>query len=199
MKRSFPFLALLCVVMYFTQGEFSFRFGDMKASVKKIELTKNELKMTNPKLEGHDPKSGSYLITADTAVQKSSEPSVIYLKVVDGKLVHEKNGTMTLIANEGVFNTKTEVLDLSGDILVTSTNGMKARLETANIIIKGQKISSDRPVYVEMNNNTIRAESMSIDGLAKTVDFYGKVRVRLIKSPKTKTKADDTDNGLSAN
>lgn len=184
MRRAFPVLAILSVGFYFLQGGFSVNYGDMKASVEKVELTRNELKMTNPRLEGHDEKAGSYLVTADTAVQKSATPHIVQLDKVDGKLEHPSNGSMTLTANDGVFDTKTEVMDLSGDIVIKSTNGMQARLEDANIIIKTQKISSDRPVYVEMNGSTIRADRIRIDGLAKTVDFVDRVKVRLIKSPK---------------
>lgn len=191
MRRVFPVLAVLSVGFYFIKGEFSVNYGDMKASVEKVELTRNELKMTNPRLEGHDQKAGSYLVTADTAVQKSATPHVVQLNKVNGKLEHPSNGTMTLTANDGVFDTKTEVMDLTGDIVINSTNGMKAQLDNANIVIKTQKISSDRPVFVEMNGSTVRAGRIRIDGLAKTVEFIDRVRVELIKSPDKAVVADN--------
>lgn len=189
LRRVFPALALISVGFYFIGGEFSFKYGDHKASVEKIELTKNELKMTNPRLEGHDKKAGSYVILADSAVQKASAPHVIHLDKVDGKLVHPQNGTLTLTANNGVFDSNAEVMDLSGDIIVKGSEGLKARLSTANILIKTQKITSNEPVFAEMNGSTIRAERVEFDGLSKTVLFQERVRVKLIKRPDEKVKA----------
>lgn len=189
MRRLFPLFSLLCVGFYFIGGEFSVNYGNMKASVKKIEFSKNELKMINPRLEGHDEKAGSYLITADNAVQSVDAAHVIRLNSVDGKLEHPKNGILKLKANEGVFDSKTEILDLAGDIVVTGDNGVMAKLEKANIIFKTQKISSELPVYAEMNGSTIRSERVQIDGLSKTVLFLDRVRVKLIKAPKAAEKA----------
>lgn len=184
MRRLFPVLAVVCVGMYFFSGKFTFQFKDMKASVERIELSKDELKMINPRLEGHDEKSGSYLVIADSATQKSGSPDIIELDQVDGKLVHPKNGTITLKSNYGKFDTKSEILWLSGDILIVGTNGMRARLEDAKIIFKEQLISSDNPVFVEMNGSTIRAHRLFIEGTKKIMTFSDRVNVRLIKNPK---------------
>lgn len=188
MRRLFPFLAILCVTFYFIGGEFSINYGDMKASVKKIELSRNELKMISPRLEGHDEKAGSYLVTADTATQKADAAHIIRLDQVDGTLEHPTNGKINLTANEGVFDSRSEVLDLAGNILVTGENGLRARLEKANIIFKKQAISSDQPVYAEMNGSTIRSDRVQFDGLTSTVLFIDRVRVKLIKAPKTSDK-----------
>lgn len=200
LRRVFPVMAVLCVGAYFVTGEFAVQYGDLKASVKKVEITKNELKMTNPRLEGHDAKAGSYLVTADTATQKASSPYVINLKVINGKLEHPQNGVVNLKANDGVFDTKKEELSLKGDLVVTAENGMVARLEQAYIIFKKQEISSDKPVFVEMNSSTIRAERMHMNGLTKELTFTDRVRVKLIKTPDQPVgkKASDTDASTEA-
>lgn len=187
LRRLLPVMAGLCCCLYFITGKFSFQYKGIKASVEKINVSKNELKMTNPRLEGHDKKSGSYLVTAATATQKSNTPYVIHLQTVDGKLDHPKNGTVYLKANNGVFNTKKEILELAGDMEIKAPNGMTARLDRAKIVFKKQKITSDRPVFVEMESGTIRADRVEIDGLAKTLIFSDRVRVRLLKSPNRKT------------
>lgn len=184
LRRTLPVLAVVCCFAYFFTGKFSFQFKDHKVSVEKIDVSKNELKMTNPRLEGHDKKAGSYLVTADTATQKANSPYVINLNQISGKLDHPKNGAIHLRAKTGVFNTKQEVLNLSGDLVINAPNGMQARLDRAEIIFKKQTISSDRPVYVQMESGTIRAERVFIDGATKTITFQDRVKVRLIKTPK---------------
>ncbi len=131
LRRLLPLLSLVCCLAFFATGKFSFEYKDIKASVEKIDVNKNELKMTNPRLEGHDKKAGSYLVTASTATQKSDSPYVLHLDTIDGKLDHPKNGTVLLKARKGVFNTKQEVLQLAGDLENKAPNGMIAQLETA--------------------------------------------------------------------
>ncbi|MBO6549635.1 MAG: LPS export ABC transporter periplasmic protein LptC [Rhizobiales bacterium] len=184
LRRLLPVLAVFCCFAYFVTGKFSLQFKDHKVSVEKIDVNKNELKMTNPRLEGHDKKAGSYLVTAATATQKANSPYVIRLDTIDGKLDHPKNGTVFLKAQTGVFDTKQEILQLSGDLEVKAPNGMIARLDTAKITFKQQKITSDKPVYVQMDSSTIRADKVHIDGLTKIITFQDRVKVRLIKTPK---------------
>jgi len=184
MRRVFPILALICVCVYFLKGDFSVQYKNAKVSVKDIQLTKNELKMINPRMEGHDEKSGSYLIIADSASQKTGSPTIVHLVKIDAKLDHPTNGTMLLTAERGKFDTKTEVLDLYENIRVSGTNGLIAHLESANIVIKQQIITSDALTFIKMNGNTINASKLSINGLTKVMTFTDRVKVRLIKSPK---------------
>lgn len=184
LRRTLPVLAVICCFAYFFTGKFSLQFNDHKVSVDKIDVNKNELKMTNPRLEGHDKKAGSYLVTADTATQKANSPYVINLNQIRGKLDHPKNGIIHLRAKRGVFNTKKEILNLSGDLVINAPNGMQAQLDRAKIYFKSQTIRSNKPVYVQMESGTIRAERVFIDGVKKVITFQDRVKVRLIKTPK---------------
>ena len=184
LRRTLPVLAVICCFAYFFTGKFSLQLNDHKVSVDKIDVNKNELKMTNPRLEGHDKKAGSYLVTADTATQKANSPYVINLNQIRGKLDHPKNGIIHLRAKRGVFNTKREILNLSGDLVINAPNGMQAQLDRAKIYFKSQTIRSNKPVYVQMESGTIRAERVFIDGVKKVITFQDRVKVRLIKTPK---------------
>ena len=183
LRRFFPVLAVLCVGIYFLKSDFEIHHKDFKASVQDIQLTKNELKMINPRLEGHDKESGSYLVIADTASQKSGSPHLIHLQKIDAKLDHPQNGQITLKADKGLFDSKSEILELFDNIHIVSANGMKAWLKTAKIVFKGQIITSNQPVFIEMNGSTIHANTLRIEGVKKLITFKKAVKVRLIKSP----------------
>ena len=183
LRRLFPVLAILCVGVYFIKSDLEIHHKDFKASVQDIQLTKNELKMINPRLEGHDEKSGSYLVIADTASQKSGSPHLVHLQKIDAKLDHPTNGKTTLKADRGRFDSKSEILELFDNIRIVSANGMKARLKTATVVFKGQIITSNQPVFIEMNGSTIHANTLRIEGVKKLITFKKAVKVRLIKSP----------------
>ena len=61
--------------------------------------------------------------------------------------------------------------------------GLKAQLETANVVFKKQLITSKAPVYIERSGSTIEAQGMSYEGIKKLMTFFGPVKVKLIKSP----------------
>ncbi len=184
LKRVFPLFAVLCVSAYLLSGDFSVDYKDMKASVESIQLTKNELKMINPRLEGHDEKAGSYLVLADEASQKAGSPYIIHLKKINATLTHPDNGLIKLTALRGTFDSKAEILDLEGNIRIVGDDGLNARLERANIIFKEQLITSNEPVFIVRSGSTIDAVGMKFEGTKKHMTFFGPVRVRLIKSPK---------------
>ena len=183
MKRAFPLLAVLSLSVYAFKSDFSIEYKDMKASVESIKLAKNELKMINPRLEGHDAKAGSYLVLADEASQKANSPYTIHLKKIDATLTHPQNGVVKLTALRGTFDSKAEILDLDGDLRLSGEGGLKAQLETANVVFKKQLITSKAPVYIERSGSTIEAQGMSYEGIKKLMTFFGPVKVKLIKSP----------------
>ena len=189
LRRVLPVLAVICVGVYFIQTDFSVAYKNMKASVDAIKLTKNELKMINPRLEGHDKKSGSYLILADFATRKSGEPDVIYLDTINAKLDRPKNGTLRLTAEAGRYATKKEILHIERNVKINGQDGLFAQLERATVNMKQQVISSDRPVYFERFGSTIRAETLDVRTQEKVMTFRGRVKVKLIKAPEKKTGA----------
>lgn len=186
LRRALPLLALVCVSLYFFKGDFALEYKDMKASVEAVKFSKDELKMINPRLEGHDEKTGSYLIIADEASQRTSTPHLIRLKNITAKLDHPQNGSINMRAPEGAFDTKSEVLDLVGAIDIKGDDGLAASLTEATIEIKQQLITSGKPVFIERLGSSIEAQGIKIEGLTKVMNFVGPVKVKLIKSPEQK-------------
>ena len=183
LRRALPVLACCCVGVYFLSTDFSVAYKNMKASVEAVKLTKNELKMINPRLEGHDKKSGSYLILADFATRKTSEPDLIHLDNINAKLDHPQNGTLRLTAEAGQYSNKKEHLTIEKNVRLTGDHGLKATLERAKIDMKQQIITSNTPVYIERQGSTIHANTLVVRGQEKVMIFRGKVKVKLIKTP----------------
>ena len=78
------------------------------------------------------------------------------------------------------------MLHLYGGIEVASSSGMVAHLDTADIDMKTQVISSQDPVEVKHLNGTINARTMEISMDERVVIFRGQVRVHLKKRPDAK-------------
>jgi lipopolysaccharide export system protein LptC len=83
-------------------------------------------------------------------------------------------------ARRGLFDTKTQLLNLSDDILLQSTTGYEARLTQAAVDFGAGTVSSDEPVAVKLLNGTLDAKQLRITENGAVVRFDGGVSMILI-------------------
>ncbi len=178
-----PVLAAGIAGLYFLSPRIYVTIGDMDASVAGLVIEKGRLRMINPKLEGASGKQGVYVVTADYAEQVVANPDIIYLTGLKAEMNDDRKGWSRLYAPKGTFHTKTEKLELTGDIRTAQSGGMTARLSSASIDMKKQIIVSNEPVDVDFLNGTLRADTMTIHSGENRVIFRKNVRVHILKRP----------------
>lgn len=191
LRIALPVLAVGVAALYFMSPRIEMSFGDMSASVDGVVIDKGNLRMLNPKIEGVNDKQGTYMVTAKYADQVIANPDVIHLTDVKAEINSATKGWSRLSAPKGTFNSKTEKLELIGDIRTAQSGGMTARLSQATIDMKAQIIVSNEPVDVDFLNGTVRSDTMIIHTGEKRVIFQKNVRVHIRKRPE-KTEAAPT-------
>lgn len=184
-----PVLAVGVAGLYFISPKIRLTIGDMNASVAGVVIEKGRLRMINPKLEGVNDKQGVYVVTADYAEQVVANPDIIYLTGIKAEMKNTQKGWSRLSAPKGTFETKTEKLELIGDIRTAQSSGMTARLTRATIHMKKQLIVSNEPVDVVFLNGTVRSDAMTIHTGERRVIFRDNVRVHVRKRPEKKAVA----------
>lgn len=184
-----PVLAVGVAGLYFISPKIRLTIGDMNASVAGVVIEKGRLRMINPKLEGVNDKQGVYVVTADYAEQVVANPDIIYLTGIKAEMSNAQKGWSRLSAPKGTFETKTEKLELIGDIRTAQSSGMTARLTRATIDMKKQLIVSNEPVDVVFLNGTVRSDAMTIHTGERRVIFRDNVRVHVRKRPEKKAVA----------
>lgn len=177
-----PLAAAGALGLYFIPSEISVTINGQKATIESVELTSDKLKMINPKLIGFSKKNGSYVITADHALQDINNPDVIELVNIVADIKNKKRGWTRIISNNGLFYTKKEFLTLTGNIQVTSESGMKADMEIAEIDMKTHTITSKKPVVIEILGSTVHSREMTIDTSTRKIDFFKDVKVHIKES-----------------
>lgn len=183
LRVAFPLCALAILGLYFFSTGLTVAIGDMEASVSRVEIDKDRLRMVDPKMEGVTEDQGAYTVTADFAEQEIANPNIVHLTEVRARLDSSSQEWTRLTAPQGVFNTRKEMLELTGDIKVTSSSGMTTHLTRADIDMRAQHAVSDEPVLVEGLNGTINAETMEVRFEERAVIFRGNVRVHTYKRP----------------
>lgn len=134
-------------------------------------------KVQDPHFTGFDRERQPYSVSAASARQSETEPSRVFLETVRGELKLRESGDILLVvADEGLYDSKSDTLDLSGNVRLTSTGQYTARLETARVFLESWRVRSEDPVEVTFTDGTVHANGMEIKDDGGQILFFNKVR-----------------------
>lgn len=168
--------------------------GQIKVAVKGGEVTANVdvsregLKMINPRLKGVHEKHGTYDVRADFATQNVKNPELIALNKINADLVSKEGKKTTMTAPSGLYHSKKEELTFDNGVVIGGDGGMTGKLKTATAFIQNHVLISPDPVELSFHDSTIQAQSMTLYTDESRVIFTGDVRVHLERAPKEGTK-----------
>lgn len=158
--------------------------------ISKLAVQGTKITMESPHLAGFTSDQRPYELWAKSATQDVSDPNNVELHELRAKVQMEDKTGVTMDARSGLFDSKSQLLDLKDDIFLQSTTGYEARLTQASVDLGAGTVSSDRPVAVKMLNGTLDANTLRISEGGALVTFNGGVSMILI--PDGPTKADGT-------
>jgi lipopolysaccharide export system protein LptC len=162
----------------------------------KLGVSGTKITMSSPHLAGFTPDNRPYELWAKSAVQDVTNPNNVELNELRAKVQMEDKTGITMDAKTGLFDTKTQLLDLKDNIFLQSTTGYEARLTQATVDIGGGIVTSDQPVSVKLLNGTLDANRLKISENGALVRFDGGVSMILI--PDQLPKDGSTDNQAPA-
>ena len=145
-----------------------------------LVVSGTKITMESPRLAGFTPDKRPYEMQATTATQDVTDPDHVELHTLQAKVRMEDNSTVTLNSRTGMFNTKTQVLDLHKDILMQSSTGYEARLTHAMVDMGRGTVTSDQPVDVKLLNGTLTADTMQVTEKGDVVRFEKNVVMHLV-------------------
>ena len=141
--------------------------------------------MIEPHVRGVNDRGEPYDITADSATQAASNPELMYLQVVRGKMTGADGKMSTLTAPDATNNNKTEEINFDNGVAVTHDGGMSATFQAATAYMKAQTMISKMPVVVRLHESTINAENMTLYWGENRAVFEGSVRTHIEREPDT--------------
>ena len=144
-----------------------------------VVVSGTKITMQQPRIAGFTRDQRQYEMTAQAAAQDLLKPDVVELQGIQAKM-EMQDQVVTTTAKSGIFNSKTEMLTLQQNVLVTSSSGLKAQLAEAVIEIRSGKVVSEKPVEVTTPTMTINANRMEIVESGDVVRFERGVSVTLI-------------------
>jgi lipopolysaccharide export system protein LptC len=152
----------------------------MPVDIGSLVVSGTKIMMQQPRLSGFTRDNRRYDLTAQSAGQDLTKPDMVELNGIQATMEMQDKNVYETTARTGFYNSKTELLTLSQNIVVTSTNGYQARLSEAVVDIRAGKITSDRPVEVRTSTWTVNANRMEIAEAGELMKFERGVSVTLL-------------------
>lgn len=196
LRKAVPAVVVVALAVIVVASVFNpFRIlGKLPIDIAGLAVQGTKITMESPHLSGFTSDQRPYELWAKSATQDVSDPNSVELHELRAKVQMEDKTGVTMDARNGLFDSKTQLLDLKDDIFLQSTTGYEARLTQASVDLGAGTVSSDEPVAVKLLNGTLDAKTLRITEGGALVKFDGGVTMILI--PEGASKSDGT--GVSA-
>jgi lipopolysaccharide export system protein LptC len=139
-----------------------------------------KITMEKPHLSGFTSDARAYELSADAAKQDLTKPDMIELSNLRAKVQMQDKSTVQISAAAGLYDNKSEMLNLERDIMLTSSAGYTSRLSEATVDIRKGNVVSKHPVEVEMLQGNLNANGLEIVDSGDLVRFDGGVNMTVM-------------------
>ena len=191
MRRLFMLAAIGGPVLVVVFGLVNpFRILPKQLTLGAIGLNGSRITMELPKLSGFRSDGRPYTVRAASGVQDAKQPDLIELNALEAQFTDSDGKLIDVSAARGLYDTKKELMDLSGGARIRAKSGYDVVLKSAHLDFKAGSLVSLDPVTMVMTGGTVAALSVAVADSGARVTFEGDVR--------TVMKADRADAGLRA-
>ena len=139
-----------------------------------------KITMEKPHLSGFTSDARAYELSADAAKQDLTKPDMIELSNLRAKVHMQDKSTVQISAAAGLYDNKSEVLNLERDIMLISSAGYTSRLSEATVDIRKGNVVSKHSVEVEMLQGNLNANGLEIVDSGALVRFDGGVNMTVM-------------------
>ena len=165
-------LTLITLVVWLDPLRF---YRNLPVEFGRISITDNKLTIEAPKLSGFTQDRKPYSVTADSAAQDLSQPSVIELAGISGKVELANRGETEMRAKEGVYDMKAGTLRMTGGLEITASGGYQILLKDAFVEIRKGHIVTTNPVKAVFPDGSLDAGRLEIFDHGDRARFDGGV------------------------
>jgi lipopolysaccharide export system protein LptC len=136
-----------------------------------------KLVMSSPHLNGYNKDNKPYSMTASRATQEANNSGVITLEGIQAELPVGDRGVAKVEAASGIYDNANGRLQLDKDFIVTTNEGLRAVMHSADVNLKSGQITTDKPVDIRNGNTHILADSMQVKDNGKVLIFENRVQM----------------------
>lgn len=144
--------------------------SSLPVNLDKLVVSGTKITMEKPRIAGFTHDARAYEMSAEAAQQDLTKPDLVELHNLHAKLQMQDKSMMTMSAADGVYNAKTQTLQLVKDILL-SNNTYQGRLSEATIDVSKGNVVSNAPVELKMLQGKLNANHLEVVNSGDLVRF----------------------------
>ena len=177
-KYALPIFGFLLLVMLVV-SPFD-RKGDVSFILDKNQVDKAEerMKIESARYAGEDNDGRSFVITADHAVQPTSDQPVVNIEGMKARLDLER-GAVAMAALKGMYDLDRKLVSVVGPIHIAGPDGYTMKTRDVTVDFANKVMASDGPVSGTMRLGEFSAGRMTTDLENRTVRLDGGVRLKI--------------------
>jgi lipopolysaccharide transport protein LptA len=155
------------------------KLGGGTLKVQQLAITADDLKMKGVTYDGITKDGGRYDVRAAEAQVDISQKGPVRLVGIDGDL-KQTNGVKTnLKSTRGILDNDKGEMDLYDGVVIDASNGLKARMKSAKVFNKENRVIAKEGVVADTATGRIAANAMELQTKDRKGVFTGDVAVRL--------------------
>lgn len=179
MKWLLPITAIVLIAIAFVIPGLQGEDDTISLEYLKISESDQKLTMTKPRFLSSDKGNQNYMVTADSATQKTTDDKRIELINMQADITLKNGQWISVSAPKGWLNPDTEVLDLTGGVEIFSDNGNQIFAKTAQVTLKEKRVTSPDGLQGHGPLGDLKADSFVANQLTGTLKFVGNVKMTL--------------------
>ena len=143
-----------------------------------VAMATERLRLDRAVYRGETAKGEAFVISAGSAVQRSSAAPVVELKSLTAKLAMA-DGPATVIAPAGRYFLETDKLQISGPVTLDSAAGYSVDSATVDIDLNSRAVTTEAAVTGKLPIGSFRAGRLSADIQGRKMVLYDGVHLRI--------------------
>jgi lipopolysaccharide export system protein LptC len=168
-------VALLAIAPFDRRGDVSFILDK-----KGVDKATERMRIESARYAGEDNRGNKFTITADRAIQQSSDIPVVMIEGMRASLALGQ-GPLLIAADRGKYDLDNHLVDVSGPVRVSGGDGYKLDTTDVRVDLKQRTLNSAGRVSGAMRLGQFEAGQMHADLGTRTVVLDGGARLKIVQ------------------
>jgi lipopolysaccharide export system protein LptC len=168
-------IAVLALAPLGKKGDVSFILDK-----KKVQSAHERMRVDQARYVGTDDKGQKFEITANNAVQPSSDVPIVNIDGMFAEL-EQPQGPLRIGANQGRYNLDTQKIAIDGPVRVAGGDGYHLATRDVTVDMKKRQLQSAGPVAGSMRLGDFQAGQLKADLGSRTVVLDGGARLKIVQ------------------
>ena len=168
-------ILLLAIAPFDKRGDVSFILDKNK-----VDEAQERMRVEAARYTGTDDKGQMFAISADRAIQPTSDEPVVAIEGMRARLDLAR-GPLSIIALRGRYDLDKQSVAVDGPVRVTGPDGYRLETRDVGIDLKKRQLASRGPVVGAMRLGQFQAGRLSADLGTREVRLTGGARLKIVQ------------------